>query len=465
LPVERATQSFALTAERRSIRNAAVDASSIAAIGAATKPVERAILRFQRLPAGVAPQSHDQLKIATQFQRPARPLLVTKPQPFQSNCLDMACGAGRVSGVPISPPSSATPSLANCEEAVHEDRYQPSATKKLRARTGILRAELKHSGAMLHSVPWNIHDQFARIKPAGIYHFHDKIVLWVTKPISEKERARIESKCLGCVVLRGNGERYRTRQGWRRAWYPNRSYKQRLELFQPMAEGLELIAAFKEPRLSYVEEAHDWTFNKPCQLDTAEELVRLYSVKKYHRDQGIRWFKRTRYSGPRSAPTNLVIYSDKHCKVTGELHCLHFDFRMRGAATLRRAGITSIFDLLALDYDKFWGKRLLFYQLDLGRFGRLYHNHHKASNRRHRWVIDYDYGGLSYDVDRERGRLIFRNCGSVQEVIDKYRKQIDVRSCLIPITVDHLVTATPATSSFDISKHFPNYAPIQLQVK
>ena len=228
-----------------------------------------------------------------------------------------------------------------------------------------------------------------------------------------------------------------------------------------MAEALKLIAAFKEPRLSYVEEAHDWTFNKPCQLDTAEKLVRLYSVKKYHRDQGIRWFKRTRYSGPRSAPTNLVIYPDKHCKVTGELHCLHFDFRMKGAAALRRAGITSISDLLALDYDEFWRKRLLFYELDVSRFGRLYHNHHNASNRRHQWVIDDGYG-LSCDVDRRHGTLIFRNCGSVQKVIDKYRKQIDVRSCLIPINVDHLVTAT---SSFDISKHFPNQAPIQLQVK
>jgi hypothetical protein len=44
-------------------------------MGAATKPAVTAILRFQLRPAGVAKQSHDQLKIAASDQRLARAIL------------------------------------------------------------------------------------------------------------------------------------------------------------------------------------------------------------------------------------------------------------------------------------------------------------------------------------------------------------------------------------------------------
>ena len=54
----------ALCVAPRSIRNAVADASNIAATSVATKPEERGILRFQLVPAGVAKESHDQLKIS-----------------------------------------------------------------------------------------------------------------------------------------------------------------------------------------------------------------------------------------------------------------------------------------------------------------------------------------------------------------------------------------------------------------
>jgi hypothetical protein len=54
----------ARNAAGRCIRSAVADANFIAAIGAATKPAGVGILRFQLLPAGVAKESHDQLKIS-----------------------------------------------------------------------------------------------------------------------------------------------------------------------------------------------------------------------------------------------------------------------------------------------------------------------------------------------------------------------------------------------------------------
>jgi hypothetical protein len=53
----------ARNAASRCIQNAVADASNIAATSVATKPADRGISWFQLLPAGVAKQSHDQLKI------------------------------------------------------------------------------------------------------------------------------------------------------------------------------------------------------------------------------------------------------------------------------------------------------------------------------------------------------------------------------------------------------------------
>ena len=78
VPAALATHSFVLSAARRLSRNAAADASSIAAIGAATKPAGRAILRFQLLPGGVARQSHDPLKIRALDQRPTKAIFTVE---------------------------------------------------------------------------------------------------------------------------------------------------------------------------------------------------------------------------------------------------------------------------------------------------------------------------------------------------------------------------------------------------
>jgi len=66
-----ATHSFAPTAAQRSLPTVQAGGNAIALTPAATKPAGRAILRFQRLPAGVAQQSHDPLKITAFDQWPA----------------------------------------------------------------------------------------------------------------------------------------------------------------------------------------------------------------------------------------------------------------------------------------------------------------------------------------------------------------------------------------------------------
>jgi len=58
-----ATRFAARNAASHYIRNVVADANDIAATSAVMKPAGRGISRLQLLPAGVAKQSHDQLKI------------------------------------------------------------------------------------------------------------------------------------------------------------------------------------------------------------------------------------------------------------------------------------------------------------------------------------------------------------------------------------------------------------------
>jgi hypothetical protein len=288
---------------------------------------------------------------------------------------------------------------------------------------------------------------FARVTPTAIYQFIDKIIVWSQHSISETERNLIASKCLGDVVCRRNGQYFKTSKGCRSVWHPDPAYKMRPELFQPSNEALELVGAIcRKPRLTYVEMAMDWVFDRLYHSDNAYDLVDKHSVKKHGRGQ-VRYCKTTRYSGPRRSATNLAVYPDKPSKMTGELGCLHFDWRIKGADALRRSGIASIDDLLALDHHAFWRERLRFYDLDLERFGRLSRNSKNGSKRRSPWIINRP--NYRCNVDWRLGYILFDNAGrSVQNVVSKYRKQLDIRSCLIRLSVDHLLTNT---MSFDIS--------------
>jgi hypothetical protein len=177
-------------------------------------------------------------------------------------------------------------------------------------------------------------------------------------------------------------------------------------------------------------------------LDEAFEFACSFHVKKYHRDQQIRFVKKadpdapaTRYSGPRSARNVLAVYSDRHSKVTGEVYCLHFDWRIKGADALRRAGFHSIADLKHIDRREFWQTRLLFRAIDPDALGRRCNNHIHGTNRRRPWITQC--GPITYNYDRSTAGILWHSLGSTQAIIDEC--EFNVKSCLIPILVDHLL--------------------------
>src|SRR4051794_27422526 len=186
-------------------------------------------------------------------------------------------------------------------------------------------------------------------RPKAVYWYIDSLQLWLTKPLSSGQFRSLRSKCGSVHVWNGP------------APWPS-SYVQRLQLGQPSLEALQFLSGIiRDAHLNAVEIALDWVFEDEEALDDAFEFACRHHVKHHHRDQGVRFYPgkkgRTRYSGPRNAPNVLAIYADRPCRITGEFHCLHFDWRIKGSAALRRAGISSVRDLLGFNHGRFWVKR------------------------------------------------------------------------------------------------------------
>ena len=68
--------------------------------------------------------------------------------------------------------------------------------------------------------------------------------------------------------------------------------------------------------------------------------------------------RNTTYSARHRSRTNLVIYSTKLSKATGE-HCAHLELRIRGGAKLKRMGYGTIQQIIDMDHQAFWNKHLV----------------------------------------------------------------------------------------------------------
>lgn len=217
----------------------------------------------------------------------------------------------------------------------------------------------------------------------------------------------------------------------------NSFYRQRLQLRLPSHEALQSLSTLSDVLLYYVEFALDWIFHTEAKRDEARDLFDKHHLKKWHGRQPLRFVKRTRYTGPRSAPNVLTTYSDRESKITGEVFCLHAEWRIRRSRALRAVGVNGLADLLAFDHRSFWSERLLISALDLRQLGRLHCNTERHTRRRKPWILSF-----RYDVHLRAGTIILNALGSIQAVIDACSSRFDVKSCLTSINVRHLLPSS-----------------------
>ncbi|QPC43880.1 hypothetical protein HW532_15000 [Kaustia mangrovi] len=270
------------------------------------------------------------------------------------------------------------------------------------------------------------------IQPTGVHAYFDKVTVWLKRPVNDSERTWLEGQC-------GSGGLH-VQEG---PAHFNPALVQRLQLRQPTREALEWLAKRNDVHLNLVEWGLDWVFNNEGDRDEAWAFLCRYHVKSHHRQQGVRFVAgNTRYTGPRRAPQVFVCYRDLPCRVTGELYCVHLEWRIKGAQTLRRLDLDSIDRVLRKGHRGFWLNQLTFYELVHDDLGRRYHNwalRHRQHRPIYRPCIAEWPNGFRYYLDRRAGGTLARALGSTQAVVDEYGSRFNIRRSLFSIDIGRLL--------------------------
>jgi hypothetical protein len=275
-------------------------------------------------------------------------------------------------------------------------------------------------------------------KPIGIYPYFDKIQFWVPKPLDQKVLAWLEKEC-------GQGGIYSETKS---ALFDAR-FRQRIELRQPSARAIHWLARHDDVLINRAEIAFDLVFKYRVDVEEAWDFLHQHLVRRWHRkSQEILVFRsaphgddagigETRYDAGGPAPNRLVIYTEPYSRLTGEMYCLHIEWRLNGLRSVRSAGIESAQDLPEFDHRAFWQKRLLLYSVIRRRLGRLLRN--RITGNRRRTPEFHQSGRYGYDIEGKTGEVYVRRYDTVQKLIDALKSSSRIHRALLPIPNDSLL--------------------------
>ena len=278
----------------------------------------------------------------------------------------------------------------------------------------------------------------------GVYSYFDKVQFWVHQPLNPATLAALKEQCgRGGIHADNNPARFDFR------------YRQRIELKQPSEDALRWLAGHDDALINRLEIAIDYVFENQTRKDVAFEFLHRHIVRRWHgRNQAIKLVSgkrenkrqprvvdeiqdgETRYDAYR-APNKIVIYRNKHSRITGELHCLHLEWHLNLLKTVRGVGILSGQDLVEYDHRAFWEKRLLLRGVDPERLGRLIRNRRSGTKSRDPKIKMV--GRHRYNIDRMTGTVAVRLCSTVQQLIDRVGKECRIERALIPISNEELL--------------------------
>lgn len=238
--------------------------------------------------------------------------------------------------------------------------------------------------------------------PLSVWAYFDRVQVWLQQPADSTTIAELKMSC-GYV-----------HQDNRPAPF-DPAYRQRLDFKRPSDTALLWLAGQDGAVINETEPALDYVFATWRERDQQYDFWNWSLVRRWHgRRQHVYVHpgaSETRYDALRSAPNSTKLYKEKFSRITGELYCLHVEWRAHGVRGVRSIGIHSPADLLNFDHRQFWQKRLRFYDVEPERLGR--HLRMRASGQRGR--------GRPYDDDQLRGEITLRCVDSIQELIDDYR--------------------------------------------
>jgi hypothetical protein len=245
--------------------------------------------------------------------------------------------------------------------------------------------------------------QVNHLFPLAVSPYFDKVAVWLKQPIDRATIAKLRKQCGGLHV--GN---YRARF--------DRSYRQRLEFKQPKYAALIWIAWQTSGLINSVEVASDMTFANRRQVEEAQEFLNYHLCRRWHGNQHVHIHYDTRYDASPWARNKIVLYPQRHSRITGECDVLHLEWRAIGVDAVRRAGISSGQDLLNFDHRKFWEKRLLLLDTTPERIGLYLRNRRQGTRSR-----------MPNRLDERQGTVVLDSVFSMQELIDECGRCFDIR--------------------------------------
>jgi hypothetical protein len=107
---------------------------------------------------------------------------------------------------------------------------------------------------------------------------------------------------------------------------------------------------------SRVDVAYDWSADSAAEADERQAFLKRHHLLRYRRKGRLQHFDNcdafasVKYTkGTRPRAKNLMVYSDRPSKITGEVHCTHLELRLLTAKGCQRAGIHSCKDVLTIN--------------------------------------------------------------------------------------------------------------------
>ncbi len=275
-------------------------------------------------------------------------------------------------------------------------------------------------------------------EPIARYAYVDKIQFWAIDPLNQYTLDLLEAEC-GKGGLHVSDERARF----------DYRYCQRVQLNQPTENALPLLAQRSDVHINGVEIALDLIFKNWFEMERAIDFLHRHLVRRWHGSrQEIRVYRdrqhaadddtgQCRYDAGRSAPNRIVVYPENFTRVTGELHCLHIEWRAKGVRATRAVGIKSPRDLLVFDHRGFSQQRLRLYDVDRRKLGLMIRN--QSTGRRHRTPKTIQTGKFQYPIEARTGEGYARMHETIQELIHHMKSICRIHRALIPISNEMLL--------------------------
>jgi hypothetical protein len=258
---------------------------------------------------------------------------------------------------------------------------------------------------------------FAALRPLDAYTYFHSMRLLRKRPLTVGEREHLGDNCTSLVIHR-HGQWVKDGSGVHRQLniYP---FTEELQLVCPNRTACEFLAALDDrvpysrdklskhdrhpPLIVYLEVALDMILPDEGTLHAAFSALKRCFVQRWNgKNETIEFDNGGMSTGRRWRGKYVTSYISKPSPVTGEIECLHTEYRVGSAPAVRAVGVASIGDLLTFDHVAFWRKHFLLSDVDLERLGR----HFRSKNQRRQ----RGRPKRSAD-DRRTGQVVWRACG------------------------------------------------------